>query len=185
MRIISGKNKGRKIRAPFVEEIRPTTDFAKTGLFNVLHNHIDFEGIAVLDLFTGFGNIAFEFASRGAQFVDAVDIHPQSIRFIQQFARDIQLPVQPHQIDALQFLKRVTQKYDIIFADPPYEYSDILNEILEIIQKRNLLKPNGIIILEHQKDISFHQHHYFLDERQYGKVHFSFFKHPHSSKKEE
>lgn len=175
MRIISGKHKGRKIKAPIIKEIRPTTNFAKTGLFNVLNNYYDFEGLVVLDLFSGFGNIAFEFASRGAQLVDAVDIHPQSIRFIQQFAKTIHLPVRVHQQDAQLFLNKVYQTYDIIFADPPYENSDILNSILEIIEKRKLLKPGGMIILEHEKNIHFSQHHQWIDERKYGKVYFSFF----------
>ncbi|GIV26831.1 MAG: methyltransferase [Bacteroidia bacterium] len=176
MRIISGKHKGRKLRAPIIDEIRPTTDFAKTGLFNVLNNHIDFEDIVVLDLFSGFGNIAFEFASRGAQFVDTVDSHPQSIKFIKQFASQIQLPVNAYQSDALQFLHKVHQKYDIIFADPPFDMSDLLDDVLEIVVKRGLLKPNGILILEHEKNKSFSNHPMLFDERKYGKVHFSFFR---------
>lgn len=175
MRIISGKHKGRKIKAPFIDEIRPTTDFAKTGLFNILNNYIDFENIKVLDLCCGFGNIAFEFASRGAAFVDAIDTHPQSIKFIKQFSQHIQLPVQPYQTDVLQFLNKVHQKYDVIFADPPYEDTDLLNSILDIVFSRDLLEKNGILILEHEKNISFTHHPYIYDERKYGKVHFSFF----------
>jgi 16S rRNA (guanine(966)-N(2))-methyltransferase RsmD len=176
MRIISGKRKGRKIKAPFLEEIRPTTDFAKTGLFNVLNNHIDFENIAVLDLFSGFGNIAFEFASRGARFVDAVDTHPQAIKFIKKFSENTELFVQPYLSDAVQFIKRVQQKYDIIFADPPYQSSELLPQILEIILQRDLLNENGIIILEHDIDTSFEAHPLLFDTRKYGKVHFSFFR---------
>lgn len=176
MRIISGKHKGRKINAPIINEIRPTTDFAKTGLFNVLNNYIDFENIIVLDLFAGFGNIAFEFASRGAQFVDVVDIHPQGIKFIKKFAQQINLPVNTYQTDAIQYLKRTYQKYDIIFADPPYEQSHLLDEIFNIIQERQLLKPNGIIIFEHEKKKFFSPSTSLFDERKYGKVHFSFFK---------
>lgn len=176
MRIISGKHKGRKLRAPIIDEIRPTTDFAKTGLFNILNNHIDFENIVVLDLFSGFGNIAFEFASRGAQFVDAVDTHPQSIKFIKHFASQIHLPIHTYQSDVLQFLNKVHQKYDIIFADPPFDRSDLLHDVLEIIEKRELLKPNGFLILEHENNTSFSNHPALLDERKYGKVHFSFFR---------
>ncbi|GAB4206628.1 MAG: 16S rRNA (guanine(966)-N(2))-methyltransferase RsmD [Bacteroidia bacterium] len=176
MRIISGKHKGRKIRAPFVEEIRPTTDFAKTGLFNVLNNHIDFEGIKVLDLFSGLGAVAFEFASRGAAFVDAVDTHPQSVNFIRQFAEQINLPVNVYSSDAVQFLKKVHQKYDVIFADPPYEMSDVLDEVLKIIEDRKILADGGIIILEHERNKSFAGHERLFDERKYGKVHFSFFR---------
>lgn len=175
MRIISGKHKGRKIKAPFIQEIRPTTDFAKTALFNILNNLVDFENIKVLDLFSGFGNIALEFASRGAVFVDAVDTHPVAIKFIKQFAQDIQLPVQTHLTDSIQFLNKVYEKYDIIFADPPYENSHLLDEILEIIKKRNLLNENSIIILEHEKNKSFANYPNLFDERKYGKVHFSFF----------
>lgn len=174
MRIISGKHKGRKIRAPFVDEIRPTTDFAKTGLFNVLNNHLDYEQTKVLDLFSGFGNIAFEFASRGAVFVDAVDVHPQAIKFVKQFAKDIQLPVNAYQSDVLQFLNKVHQKYDVIFADPPYDNEYVLDEIFEIVKKRNLLNENGWLILEHEKSKSFSHLPEFFDERKYGKVHFSF-----------
>ncbi len=176
MRIISGKYKGRKLRAPIIDDIRPTTDFAKTGLFNILNNHIDFENIVVLDLFSGFGNIAFEFASRGALFVDAVDHHPQSIKFIKHFASQIQLPINTYQSDVLQFLNKVHQKYDIIFADPPFDRSDLLNNVLEIIEKRALLKENGFLILEHENNTSFSHHPSLFDERKYGKVHFSFFR---------
>ncbi len=176
MRIISGKYKSKRINAPFIEEIRPTTDFAKTGLFNILNNYFDFENLIVLDLFSGFGNIAFEFTSRGAQFVDAVDIHPQSIKFIKQFANATQLPVYPHQADAIDYLKKVQQKYNIIFADPPYEKLHLLDEILTIIQDRQLLLPDGLIIFEHSKEKSFTQYPSFIQERKYSKVHFSFLK---------
>jgi len=176
MRIISGKRKGRKIRAPFIEEIRPTTDFAKTGLFNILNNHIDFENISVLDLFCGFGNISFEFASRGARFVDAVDTHPQAIKFIKKFSETTELFIQPYLSDAVQFIKRVQQKYDIIFVDPPFELSDLYPQILEIVFERDLLKENGILILEHDKNTSFEGHPFLFDKRRYGKVHFSFFR---------
>lgn len=176
MRIISGKHKGRKLRAPIIDEIRPTTDFAKTGLFNVLNNIVDFENLVVLDLFSGFGNIAFEFASRGAQYVDSVDIHPQSIQFIKKFANTTQMPVNTYQTDVLQYLQKCYQKYDIIFADPPYEQPEILNQVLEVIDKKDLLKPAGIIILEHNDKISFSEHPYLFDERKYGKVRFSFFR---------
>lgn len=175
MRIISGKHKGRKIRAPFIKEIRPTTDFAKTGLFNVLNNHIDFENCKVLDLCSGFGSIAFEFASRGAMFVDAIDIHPQAIKFIRQFAQSLNLPVNTYQMDVIQFLNRVQQKYDVIFADPPYENAYLLDEILNLVKNRNLLSENGILVLEHNKGFSFARYSGFFDERKYGKVHFSFF----------
>lgn len=176
MRIISGKHKGRKIKAPVIEGIRPTTDFAKTGLFNILSNYVDFNGLVVLDLFSGFGNIAFEFASRGAQFVDAVDVHPQSIKFIKQFTEVIQMPVNAYQSDVLQFLSKCNQKYDVIFADPPYESSDLLDKILETIKKRNLINPHGIIVLEHNEKKVFSSYPNFLDERKYSKVRFSFFK---------
>jgi 16S rRNA (guanine966-N2)-methyltransferase len=176
MRIISGKHKGRKIKAPIIDEIRPTTDFAKTGLFNILNNHYDFEGLVVLDLFAGFGNIAFEFASRGAQFVDAVDNHPQGTKFIRQFAEQLKLPVNIYNTDALEFLNKVHQKYDVIFADPPYYNADVLSDILRIVEERYLLKPGGMLILEHEKEKSFKGHKNLIDERKYGKVHFSFFK---------
>lgn len=176
MRIISGKYKGRKIKAPIINEVRPTTDFAKTGLFNILNNLVDFENLVVLDLFSGFGNIAFEFASRGAQFVDVVETHPQCIKFIKQFTQQFSLPVNAYQADVLQFLKRTYQKYDIIFADPPYSQAELLDEIFAIIQERQLLKPNGIIIFEHEKNKSFTEYPSLFDERKYGKVHFSFFR---------
>jgi 16S rRNA (guanine(966)-N(2))-methyltransferase RsmD len=176
MRIISGKHKGRKIKAPVIEEIRPTTDFAKTGLFNVLNNFIDYEQVSVLDLCTGFGNIALEFASRGAVLVDAVDVHPQAIRFIKNFSSAIQLPVNVYQSDVIQFLKRCYQKYDIIFADPPFDAIDILDDVMNIVTERKLLKPNGIIIFEHNDKVNFSGHPYLFDERKYGKVRFSFFR---------
>ncbi len=174
MRIISGKHKGRKIKAPLLDEVRPTTDFAKTGLFNILNNKIDYERVVVLDLFCGFGNISLEMASRGCNNIDAVDENIQCVRFLKNFAQTLSLPIETYQSDVIQYLKKCSRKYDIIFADPPYEHSDLLDNVITIVQEKNILNKNGLLILEHEKHKSFSEHKCFIDERHYGKVYFSF-----------
>ena len=176
MRIIRGKHGGRKILAPANLPVRPTTDLAKESLFNILDNHIYFEDIEVLDLFAGTGSISYEFASRGSKSVLAVEIHPRCARFIADTAAKIgfsQLKVV--RASAFSFLEHCTSKFDLIFADPPYELEGI-EKIPLIIHERQLLRDNGWLIIEHDRSKDFTKIPGFSQQRNYGKVNFSFFR---------
>ena len=174
MRIISGKYRSKRIKAPKSIKARPTTDFAKESLFNILSNKYELEQVQVLDLFSGTGNISYEFGSRGAQNILAVDIAHSSHKFISEMAEEMGLPIQTVKANVFQFLSKHTGKYDIIFADPPYFHKDV-SLIPQLIYGRNLLKPKGILIVEHDKQIDFSKEERFLEVRRYGKVNFSFF----------
>ena len=122
MRIVSGKWKGKRIVAPKNLPTRPTTDFAKEGLFNILNHRFFFDDLRVLDLFAGTGNIAYEFASRGAGEITCVDQNKGCVRFISEMADDLGANIQPVQLDAWLFVQKTTTSYDIVFADPPYDW---------------------------------------------------------------
>ena len=176
MRIISGKYKGRQIHTPTNLPVRPTTDFAKESLFNILNNLVDFEEISVLDLFAGTGNISYEFFSRGAVNITAVEMDKKCVAFIE---RTIQLlnaeSFTVIRTDVFHYLKRPYESFDIIFADPPYEMENI-NEIHELIFQTQILKDDGWFILEHSKMHDFSKHPFFDQHRKYGNVNFSFFR---------
>ncbi len=178
MRIISGKYRGKRIDAPASLPSRPTTDFAKEGLFNILNNWVDFEECTVLDLFAGTGNISYEFASRGAHLVYAVDESYECIKFIQKTVEKSNFnAIKAYKSDVFQFLKRDSQKYDLIFADPPFafeEYEKLINTIFEL----ETLKEDGIFILEHEAKKSFLNTPGYFEERKYGGIKFSFFRTP-------
>jgi len=175
MRIISGSHRGRNIVTPNNLVVRPTTDFAKESLFNILFNYLDFEGLAVLDLFAGTGSISFEFASRGCYKVVTVDNNFKCIHFIKETAQKMKLSA-IHTIEANVFnlLKFHHDKYDIIFADPPYELPHI-QDLPSLIFDHLLLNPKGWFILEHSRDHDFSTHPMLYQHREYGKVNFSFF----------
>lgn len=175
MRIISGIHRGRKLNPPNNLPIRPTTDFAKEGLFNVLNNLVDFESIQVLDLFAGTGSISFEFISRGAEKVVSVDNNVGCIKFIEQTTKLFKIDnLSIIQKDAFKYIEQTNLKFDVIFADAPYDMSNII-DIHKIIFERNLLNENGWLILEHSSDRILVSEAYFNQLRKYGKVHFSFF----------
>lgn len=174
MRIISGKYRSKRINAPKSIKARPTTDFAKESLFNIISNKYDLEKVKVLDLFSGTGNISYEFGSRGAQNILAVDIAQSSHKFISEMADEMALPIITVKANVFHFLSKHTGKYDIIFADPPYFHKDV-SLIPQLIYGQNLLKPKGILIVEHDKQIDFSKEERFLELRKYGKVNFSFF----------
>ncbi|RLD62166.1 MAG: 16S rRNA (guanine(966)-N(2))-methyltransferase RsmD [Bacteroidetes bacterium] len=175
MRIISGKNKGRKIVAPANLPVRPTTDMAKESLFNILNNLIDFEGLDVLDLFAGTGNISYEFASRGCNSITSVDSNNNCARFINETAEKLDFKnLKVIRSDAKMFLNNAYGKWDVIFADPPYDMQDT-GFIPTITNNRKLLNPNGLLIIEHNEAKDFSKHSGFFDHRKYGKVNFSFF----------
>ncbi len=177
MRIISGYLKGRRLNPPANLPVRPTTDMAREGLFNILNNIIDFEEVDVLDLFTGIGSIAFEFVSRGCKNVTCIDTNFKCIDFIKKTAAIFELSnLYPIRTDVFMFIsRRQNKQFDIIFADPPYDLQNI-NVIPDHIFKNNLLTENGILILEHSAHLSFTEHPCFFQHRKYGKVNFTFFK---------
>jgi 16S rRNA (guanine(966)-N(2))-methyltransferase RsmD len=176
MRIISGKYRGRQIPVPKNLMVRPTTDFAKEGLFNILSNHFDFGKVKVLDVFAGTGNISFEFISRGANSVLALDNNTKSTEFIRQTAEKFGYTnLLVIRSDYLSFLSSTIKKWDLIFADPPYNMESI-SEIPTLVLDRQLLNPGGILVIEHDKKINFSSHQFFSDHRVYGKVNFTFFR---------
>jgi 16S rRNA (guanine966-N2)-methyltransferase len=173
VRIIGGKHKGRTIHVKKGLDVRPTTDFAKEGLFNILSNKIDFEGLEVLDLFSGTGNIAFEFASRGAN-VTSVDKHPDCTRFISNTAKELDLNIYTVKSDVFKFLQGHSHAHDIVFADPPYELENI-PEIHQLVMQNKLVKEGGWLIIEHGPRTDLSQLPHFFEHRKYGNVNFSFF----------
>ena len=176
MRIIGGELKGRRIYAPKNFASRPTTDKAKESLFNILNNRIYFDDVKVLDLFAGTGSISLEFISRGAVSVDSVDKNRASIQFIKETGEKFHLPnLNPVQSDYKAFLNFSSGEWDIIFADPPYDLQEPFLELPDMIFEKKLLAKEGIFILEHSKAYSYADHPYFLEERKYGRVHFTFF----------
>lgn len=176
MRIISGELKGRRFQAPDTLPARPTTDAAKESLFNILGNHLDWEDLDVLDLFAGIGSISLEFVSRGARNVHAVDSHAGCARFIQSMAQKFQMDnLHVFRQDAFDYLKRSRFSYNLIFADPPYQLENIA-AIPDIVLNAGCLVKDGFFILEHSDKYHFEQDPRCIEERRYGKVHFSFFR---------
>lgn len=176
MRIISGSHKGRKLLIPKKLPARPTTDFAKESLFNILRNRIYFDEISVLDLFSGTGSISYEFASRGVPSITAVDSHPGSIRYINQVSEEFDFPIRTIRADVFKFLEKPEMSYHLIFCDPPYDYKlEDFEKLIQLIFENGFLKEDGDLIIEHnkRKDLSFHSS--FVEKRNYGDSVFSFF----------
>lgn len=177
MRIISGIYKGKRLTAPKNLPVRPTTDFAKEGLFNMLNSRIDFEGISVLDLCAGTGNISFEFASREASSVLSIDQDRGCINFIRKTAEELHFEqISVIRSDIFVAVKKPLGSFDIIFADPPFGIKGS-KELPDEIFNGNLLRPNGIFIMEHPKDIVYESHPRLILTRKFGNVHFSLFQH--------
>lgn len=176
MRIITGRYKGRRFDIPRTFKARPTTDFAKENIFNVLQGYTDFDGKTALDLFAGTGSISLELASRGCQQVVSVEADRDHAAFIRQcFAKlgaDNLLLIRG---DVFKFLKTCRQSFDFIFADPPYALRE-LAQIPDLILASTLLRPDGLLVFEHGKDHDFSQHPRFMEHRQYGSVNFSIFR---------
>jgi 16S rRNA (guanine966-N2)-methyltransferase len=178
MRIIGGKFKGRRFNPPADNwPTRPTTDFAKEGLFNILNNHFDFEATKVLDLFGGTGNHCYEFISRGCVNATYVDKHAPAIAFVRKTAKllDIEKNLRIVPSDVFRFVERTVETYDYIFAGPPYGLPD-LDSIPDKIFERNLVNPGGWLVLEHNPHHDFTQHPHFQGARHYGTTIFSIFK---------
>ena len=176
MRIIRGKFKTRYFRIPKSFPSRPTTDFAKEGLFNILEHQYSLENLKILDLCSGSGNISFEFLSREAGTVIAVDKnfncykHVKAMSYKYDCADDIAVV----KADMIKFLNQTDKKFDLIFADPPYAYEEHA-EIAKIIFERELLNEDGLLIIEHGRDTKLENITHFDFTRIYGGVHFSFF----------
>jgi 16S rRNA (guanine966-N2)-methyltransferase len=175
VRIISGKYRGKQIRPPGNFKARPTTDFAKEGLFNILANHFDPEALEVLDLFAGTGSITYEFASRGARSVVAIERDPNHYHFIRKTCDELGLDlVTVIRGDALRYLKNPSQSFDIIFADPPFDHP-LLATLPDLVFDTEVLAREGRFILEHPSSHTFTAHDHFLQHRKYGGVNFTFF----------
>ncbi|MCP4310832.1 MAG: 16S rRNA (guanine(966)-N(2))-methyltransferase RsmD [Bacteroidetes bacterium] len=175
MRIISGTYRGKQIRPPKNFKARPTTDFAKESLFNILLNKYDFEELDVLDLFAGTGSITYEFISRGARTVLALESEQEHYNFIRKSCQEMEMEmVNVIRGDVFRFLKRPYQSFDIIFADPPYDHP-LLEKLPDLVFSTEILAKGGVFILEHPGSHSFTSHDYFLEQRKYGGVNFTFF----------
>lgn len=177
MRIISGKNKGKKLIAPKKLPVRPTTDMAKESLFNILNNYYYFDSIKVLDLFAGTGNISLEFASRGAEMVTAVDIDSGCTRFIERMSTEMNMEdFDIIKEDVFKFLNKTNIKADVIFADPPYDFSqEQFESIPKIVFEREMLNENGMLIVEHFNKMDLSEAANFSFSKRYGSSVFSFF----------
>jgi 16S rRNA (guanine(966)-N(2))-methyltransferase RsmD len=175
VRIISGTYRGKQIRPPRNFKARPTTDFARESLFNILIHQYDFGELDVLDLFGGTGIITYEFASRGARSVTTVELEPTHFRFIQKTCHDLEFDhVNVIRGDVFRYLKKPYQSFDIIFADPPYDLAGI-EELPGLVFSSEILVKNGLFILEHPSSHVFSAHPRFQRLRKYGGVNFSFF----------
>lgn len=178
MRIIGGVHKGRVLKVPPNLPVRPTTDFAKEGLFNILANKVSFEDGTVLDLFTGTGHISLEFASRGSGSITAVDQNVKCVAFLRSAAKQLNLDtINTVKSDVFDFLKNSMSAFDLIFADPPYNLPNI-PDIHRLVFEKNLLKPGGLLIIEHGPRTSLADLPGFTQQRKYGNVNFSFFEAP-------
>lgn len=176
MRIISGQYKGRAINPPKNLRARPTTDFAKENLFNVLQNLIDFEECDVLDLFAGTGSISYEFCSRGVRSVTSVEINAVHHNFIRRTAAELGMRnLYAVKANAFLYVKSCPKQFDLIFSDAPYDLEQS-EELIPLILESDLLREGGIFIFEHSKEKNFSEHPLFWQLRSYGSVHFSFFK---------
>lgn len=177
MRIITGKYKGRHFDIPRTFKARPTTDFAKENIFNVLTGYTDFDGANALDLFAGTGSITLELLSRGCSSVVSVELDRDHHRFILQCIDklgDVE-NVQCLRADAFRFIKGCHRQFNFIFADPPYALKE-LPQIPDLIFQNNLLAEDGVFVFEHGKDNDFSKHPRFVEHRSYGSVNFTLFR---------
>lgn len=177
MRIITGIYKGRSFEIPRTFKARPTTDFAKENLFNVVRQYVDFEESVALDLFAGTGSITYEMLSRGCKSVISIEKDADHFRFILSVLKKLDTQnCSPIRGDVFTFLKKNKIQFDFIFADPPYKLENLSSLPELILNGDTMLKPDGIFVLEHGKDYDFSNHPLFIDHRQYGSVNFSIFK---------
>lgn len=176
MRIIGGTLKGKNILPPTNFAARPTTDFAKEGLFNILINEFDIEDLSLLDLFSGTGSISYEFASRGCKEIVSIEMNPLHARFIKQVVSSYKIKgMQVVRHNVFDFIEICAKSFDIVFADPPYNIEG-LDTIPNRVFNKKLVNKDGYLILEHPAEYNFENHPLFIKERKYGNVHFSFFR---------
>lgn len=176
MRIIAGSLRRRIFNPPELVPTRPTTDFAKEGLFNVLTNYFNYENVKFLDLFAGTGSISYEFASRGSKEIHSVEQFNQCADFIEQTAQKYSMPITIHRMDVFKFLDswKGQKKFEIIFAGPPYALEGI-STIPDVVLSKNILHEKGWFIIEHNNKLNFDNHPNIIQKRNYGSTVFSFF----------
>lgn len=176
MRIISGKFKGRRVSPPKKLPVRPTTDRSKEAIFNILNNYYNFSELKVLELFAGTGSISYEFASRGSLPIVAIDGDLGCVNFIKKTAAEFDFDIVAIKSDVFKFLENHSEKYDVIFADPPYGMEQMdFEKIIEVIFKKELLNEQGMLVVEHSKYTKLNQMANFSFQKNYGGSVFSFF----------
>jgi 16S rRNA (guanine966-N2)-methyltransferase len=176
LRIISGKYKGRQLSPHKLFNARPTTDFAKESLFNILNNYFYFEQIRVLDLFSGTGGIGLEFVSRGCTQIEMVESDQRNVKFIAETIKELNLhEIRLLKADVFKYIQTCKPGYHVIFADPPFDMEG-LDTLPGEVFKRDLLTDDGWFILEHSHKYNFKNEPFFKEERHYGAVHFSIFR---------
>lgn len=176
MRIVGGTHRGRVITPPGNLRARPTTDFAKENIFNVLGNLVDFEAAEVLDLFSGTGSISYEFASRGAAGITSVEINAVHVNFIRDTAAKFGFGnIRPVKANVFLYLKSCARRFDIVFSDAPYDLKGS-EEVVNLVLENGILKDGGVFVFEHSGDADFSSHPRFMQKRSYGSVHFTLFK---------
>ncbi|MFY7812204.1 MAG: RsmD family RNA methyltransferase [Flavobacterium sp.] len=177
MRIISGNLKGKRLFAPAKLPVRPTTDMAKEALFNIINNQFSIENLVILDLFSGTGNIAYEFASRGARQITAVDADNGCVQFIKKTNHELDLNIQVLKSDVFSYINKTKATFDLIFADPPYDLPiREFEKINALVFEHNLLNPEGLLVIEHSSKMDFSTLQHFEVTRKYGGSSFSFFR---------
>ena len=172
MRIISGSNGGQTIKVPKNFKLRPTTDQSKEGIFNIISNYYDVDKLEVLDLFSGTGNISYEFASRNAKKITAVDKNIKCTNFINKMSLELDFNIKTITSDCFNFVLNTSDKFDIIFLDPPYNYNKY-HEIKDLILEKKIIENNGCLIIEHDKRTIFDDKN--IEKRKYGSVFFTMF----------
>lgn len=186
MRIISGKYKGRRIVAPKKLPVRPTTDLSKESLFNILNHHFNFTDLNVLDLFAGTGNISYEFASRGSSPITSVDGDLGCVSFIKKTAQEFDMDITAIKSDVFKFLERSKVKFDVIFADPPYDLTqEEFEKIVNLVFDNELLEDDGMLVIEHSPHTKMDHLQNFSSNRKYGSSLFSFYEYEFEDSDEE
>ncbi|WP_136467958.1 RsmD family RNA methyltransferase [Flagellimonas onchidii] len=179
MRIISGRYKGKRLIAPKKLPVRPTTDMAKEGLFNILNNRFYIDELKVIDLFSGTGNISYELASRGASDIIAVDSFGGCVQYINKTVKELNFSIKTFKSDVFKYLERTSEKANLIFADPPYNFDKgQFLKIVNLVFEKKLLLEEGLLVIEHSDQTDLSDASNFVDHRKYGGSIFSFFEHP-------
>ena len=176
MRIIAGRFRGKTIFVPRNLPVRPTTNKAKEGIFNILNNSFDFRDLKVIDLFSGTGSIGCEFISRGSEVI-FVDDNLKCFRHISQTLKLLEVNSVVLKKNVYNFIRNYNRNFNVVFADPPYKtrYDDYLN-LINLTTKNLLIDNDSILILEHFKKLDFNNILEFKECRSYGDSTFSFFK---------